>query len=402
MSARVGKAMRRAFAAVLTLQFSPAAWGQAAGSPAARPAQVAPARTAPSGAALLSFKGEVSIQRFGDPSPQRVAAAPTVLRTWDKVVTGPGASALLRMTDFSEIRLGPGSEVTIAVQKRGLLSLFLWSGKLWANAVTDRTRRFEVRAPGAVVTARGTRFSVEMVDAKNAAIEVYEGAVAVDGLKGSRPLRKPALVLPGQRVELLGGAAPGMVRTLIAPKPGAAAALNREPLIAQLKTALARALAARRVDVETAIKEALDSGDAARMNRIASALSGSSDLDADQKEAVGKAFAEGRSLSDALAPAAPPPPPPAAPKPAPISKPAVAQDGSQRRAVLREIGRQSEQDSQQYALALASAGSTASGIGGRVSALAAQGRYTSISPTYSSVSLTTPVYAPPPCVTLCD
>src|SRR5260221_13356243 len=86
------------------------AWAQAVRSPAARPApRGVPRAAAPStNAAILSYAGSVSILRFAETAPRPVTAAPMVLRTGDKVITGPDGSASLRLPDFSELRMGPG------------------------------------------------------------------------------------------------------------------------------------------------------------------------------------------------------------------------------------------------------------------------------------------------------
>jgi len=414
---------------------SNAAWGQApAAIPVAKPPQPPPAVGAIAGNSLESFTGVVTIQTKGSPSAQPVASAPALLQTGDKVIVGPDSTAVLRLSDSSEVRLSAGSEFMVAAQKTGLMALFLWSGKLWADVVSDRSRRFEVRTAGAVAAVRGTRFSVETSDGKNTAVEVFEGAVAVDGLKGYKPLGGATLVLPGQRVDVSKGSAPGAIRNLIMPqKRDASKAPSKAQLNAQLQTALAKAASAKHADVEVAVKAALASGDEHRMNQVASALRGSSDLSEQQREGVAKAFSGGRSLSQVEVAAAP-----AKAAAAPGVKPPQRKLALKMR-IGREIGLQNDQHSRHAAQTQASASTsamgaraanmageqqyteayfdaqnapaaanasptspttTASGSGGSVSSVQTTLLYSAAtSPTYSSptgVSAPPPVYTPPP------
>lgn len=164
------------------------------------PARGAPATDAPSRAALIAFEGFVEVRRSGESKRERIASAPFYLETGDEVRTYRKGKATLEFHDGSQIILGPESIFVIEEESRIRIGLRLDLGRLWAVVARAKNRAFEVRTPVAIAAVRGTEFSIEALGAKQAAIEVFGGVVAVKGTLGDE-----ALLTSRQRIDVMDG-----------------------------------------------------------------------------------------------------------------------------------------------------------------------------------------------------
>jgi ferric-dicitrate binding protein FerR (iron transport regulator) len=162
--------------------------------------------TVPSGSALVAeVKGEVSVT-----APQGTAAPAQqgmVLPAETAIDTGKGSVILL---------LADGSQVLVKSKTRVLLKspessnghfLEMLIGELVAKVKKrlGETAPFRMGTPSAVITVRGTRFSVRVDKKGRTTVEVFEGTVEVEGL-GEKPRR--VLVEPGYRTEVEVGRQP--------------------------------------------------------------------------------------------------------------------------------------------------------------------------------------------------
>ena len=120
----------------------------------------------------------------------------TTLSSESKIETAKG-SVLLELEDGSQVLVKAHSNVVLrAPNQRKGYSLELFIGKI----VTKIQKRlgaassFRMGTPSAVITVRGTRFSVEVNKKGKTYVEVYEGLVQVGGLAGGS---RQVLVRPG-------------------------------------------------------------------------------------------------------------------------------------------------------------------------------------------------------------
>ncbi len=148
----------------------------------------------PVGSAMVAeLKGDVQVH-----SPQGDLVTPqrgTSLPAESKIETGKG-SMLLDLQDGSQVLVKPNSHVVLKApnQEKGYwLELLL--GKIAAKVQKrlGNAPSFRMGTPTAVITVRGTRFSVAVDKKKKTHVEVYEGLVEVAGfLHGA-----PVMVRPG-------------------------------------------------------------------------------------------------------------------------------------------------------------------------------------------------------------
>lgn len=169
-----------------------------AAPPAPAAAPEAPARVAR--ASVVAFEGYVEVERKEDGARHAVAALPARLAPGDRVITGRESRATLRFRDGSQVSLGVDTNFTVEAETLGATTLFLAAGKLWAAVNKSARRRFTVRTPAAVAAVRGTEFSVEVRGARDTAVEVFGGLVAVRGALGAE-----SMVSALQRVDVTAG-----------------------------------------------------------------------------------------------------------------------------------------------------------------------------------------------------
>jgi ferric-dicitrate binding protein FerR (iron transport regulator) len=145
-------------------------------------------------ATVAQLKGEVSLH-----SPQGAVlnAQSGLLLAPESVIETAKGSVLLDLQDGSQVLVKSHSRVVLKSPNEGKgFSLELLLGKIVAKVQKrlGNTPSFRMGTPTAVITVRGTRFSVEVTKKQRTYVEVYEGIVEVQGLlQGSRPV----LIRPG-------------------------------------------------------------------------------------------------------------------------------------------------------------------------------------------------------------
>ncbi|MDY7037964.1 MAG: FecR family protein [Thermodesulfobacteriota bacterium] len=153
-------------------------------------------------ATLTDFDGEVSIQK-----PEEEIWLPVEknipLEKKDRLKTGAGSYAEILIDDGSLLTVGENSEVILSEisadfdRKRIEASLFLRIGRLFSNIArfVHPRSRFSVRTPTAVAGVRGTEFIVEITDAEETDVGVFDGKVGVGGIDSHGELIKGSEVL---------------------------------------------------------------------------------------------------------------------------------------------------------------------------------------------------------------
>lgn len=167
-----------------------------AAAPAASASQTAsPASTIPTASASVAeIKGKVQIELPGKaPSnPSLGEALPA-----ETAITTANGSILLRLEDGSEILVHSNTHVVLkqpaptALQR---LQLLLGKIKAEIQKRTGGSPPFQIGTPSAVITVRGTRFEVRVDKHKATRVDVEEGAVEMESLKG---IGKPVQVKAG-------------------------------------------------------------------------------------------------------------------------------------------------------------------------------------------------------------
>lgn len=142
---------------------------------------------------IAEFKGDVQVH-----SPQGDAVTAqrgTSLPAESKVDTGKG-SMLLDLQDGSQVLVKPNSHVLLKApnQEKGYwLELLLGKINAKVQKRLGNTPSFRMGTPTAVITVRGTQFSVDVDKKKRTHVEVYEGLVEVSGFFHGAPV----MVRPG-------------------------------------------------------------------------------------------------------------------------------------------------------------------------------------------------------------
>jgi hypothetical protein len=148
----------------------------------------------PAGSATIAdVKGEVEVR-----SPQGASVTVqrgTVLAAESKIDTAKG-SVLLSLEDGSQVLVKANSHVVLRVPNQGKGYWFeLLLGKINAKVQKrlGNAPSFRMGTPTAVITVRGTRFSVDVDKKERTHVEVYEGLVEVAGFFHGAPV----MVRPG-------------------------------------------------------------------------------------------------------------------------------------------------------------------------------------------------------------
>jgi hypothetical protein len=149
----------------------------------------------PVGSAVVTeIKGEVV---FTSPEGAPVVAQRgSTLTANTKVETAKG-SVLLELQDGSQVLIKGHSNVVLRApneQKGFSLELFIGQIIVKVQKRLGASPSFRMGTPSAVITVRGTRFSVEVNKKKKTYVNVFEGLVEVQGLMQSSP---PILIKPG-------------------------------------------------------------------------------------------------------------------------------------------------------------------------------------------------------------
>jgi hypothetical protein len=165
-------------------------------SPCAQP-------STPFSATLIDFEGEVLIQKGGE-NLWLPVEKDMPLEQGDHLKTGARGFAEILVDDGSQIRLGENSEITFSElsadsqTKSITASVYLWFGRMLCNITrfAHARSKFELQTPTVVAGVRGTDFAVEVLDAKQSEVGVFDGEVAVAGLdRQKKPLRESEVVL---------------------------------------------------------------------------------------------------------------------------------------------------------------------------------------------------------------
>jgi len=144
-------------------------------------------------ATIAELKGDAT---FHSPQGEAVTAQRgTVLNPESKIDTTKG-SVLLDLQDGSQVLVKPNSHVVLKApsQDKGYwLELLLGKINAKIQKRLGNTPSFRMGTPTAVITVRGTRFSVEVNKKQKTSVEVFEGIVEVGGF-GQGP---PVMLRPG-------------------------------------------------------------------------------------------------------------------------------------------------------------------------------------------------------------
>ena len=166
-------------------------------------AQVAPSQQTvlPIGSAVVSeVKGQVS---FASPQGDPVTAQQGSTLTAESRIETAKGSVLLELQDGSQVLVRSHSSVVLRAPNEGKgFSLELFIGEILVKVQKrlGTAPSFRMGTPSAVITVRGTRFSVEVNKKHRTYVDVFEGLVEVQGLTQGSP---HILIRPGfsSRVE---------------------------------------------------------------------------------------------------------------------------------------------------------------------------------------------------------
>ena len=160
----------------------------------AQSTQAEPVALSSGSAVIADLKGEVVLQSA------QGAALPAqrgqVLPPESSIETAKG-SLLLSLQDGSQVLVKPHSRVTLKApeQSQGnFLQLFLGNIMAKVQKRLGNAPSFRMGTPTAVITVRGTRFSVEVTTKNKTIVQVYEGLVEVVGV--AMP-NHPIMIKPG-------------------------------------------------------------------------------------------------------------------------------------------------------------------------------------------------------------
>lgn len=151
---------------------------------AAQEPKAAPAHAPYAGATISDFKGKVSIQLPGQAlrSPNRG----DVLPAETQINTGDGR-LLLRLSDGSDLLVRSNTRLVLKQpETNGWRYLQLLLGRVRAEIKKrfGSTPGFQMGTPSAVISVRGTKFDVEVDRQGLTEVDVQEGVVQLDSVKG--------------------------------------------------------------------------------------------------------------------------------------------------------------------------------------------------------------------------
>ena len=124
-----------------------------------------------------------------------------VLQPGSVIETAKG-STLLQLQDGSQVLVKPNSHVVIEDPSGGQGFFFqMMLGKIIAKIQKrlGESPSFRMGTPTAVITVRGTQFSVEVNKKQKTYVEVFEGVVEVEG---TAPGSRPVLIQPGYSTQV--------------------------------------------------------------------------------------------------------------------------------------------------------------------------------------------------------
>jgi FecR protein len=147
-------------------------------------------------ATVAELKGDVTFHSaVGD---SLTAQRGTALAAESKIDTAKG-SVLLSLQDGSQVLVKANSHVVLKAptpDKGFWLELLLGKINAQVQKRLGNAPSFRMGTPTAVITVRGTKFSVDVNKKQKTSVEVYEGLVEVSGIHGGQ-LGAPVLLHPG-------------------------------------------------------------------------------------------------------------------------------------------------------------------------------------------------------------
>ena len=163
--------------------------------------QTARAEFKPDEAKITFMKGKVEVQRKGSQVMMPAVMKMTVY-PGDKISTGDGAEAELKLSDGSVLKLKDGGELEIEKmekQKKPLNTIRafkLFKGKILGaiRKLSSRESKFTVSTPTAVAGIRGTVFGV-FVEGDSTELNVLNGEVGIQGEAGGEVLVKDKMMI---------------------------------------------------------------------------------------------------------------------------------------------------------------------------------------------------------------
>jgi ferric-dicitrate binding protein FerR (iron transport regulator) len=137
--------------------------------------------TDPDGAArLLSYTGQISVERSGYAWALNVGS---VVKRQEVIVTGPDGWGVFQVADGSKFEVFQNSRVVFRAEQgdwRRLLEVWLGKVRVQIEHFGGLPNNNQVRTPTAVISVRGTVFSVEVEDQTETTTVVdEEGSVSV-------------------------------------------------------------------------------------------------------------------------------------------------------------------------------------------------------------------------------
>lgn len=160
-------------------------------------AQIAPPQQTvlPFGSAIVSeVKGTVV---FSSPQGTPVIAQRGAILTAESRIETAKGSVLLELQDGAQVLVRSHSSVVLRAPNEGKgFSLELFIGEILAKVQKrlGSAPSFRMGTPSAVITVRGTRFSVEVNKKHRTYVDVFEGLVEIEGLTQGSP---HILIRPG-------------------------------------------------------------------------------------------------------------------------------------------------------------------------------------------------------------
>jgi FecR protein len=167
---------------------------------------------------MTSVKGTVNLVR-GQASPVPLHKHDPVL-AGDEILTDRKSSATVRMPDGSTVRIYPNSRVVLLSETgnwRDFLHVFLGDVQVKIERLSGRPNPKTMTTPTAVISVRGTIFSVAVDRNGDTQVGVSKGLVSV---ANQLHPGDEVMVKPGQSVWVRGGERPTQPRRMQQSMPG--------------------------------------------------------------------------------------------------------------------------------------------------------------------------------------
>lgn len=167
---------------------------------------------------MASVKGTVDLVR-GQASPVPLHKNDPVL-AGDEILTDRKSSATVRMPDGSTVRIYPNSRVVLLTETgswRDFLHVFLGNVRVQIERLSGRPNPKTMTTPTAVISVRGTIFSVAVDRSGDTQVGVAKGLVSVANQLHSGD---EVMVKPGQMVWVRGNMRPSTPQRMEQSMPG--------------------------------------------------------------------------------------------------------------------------------------------------------------------------------------